>query len=120
MIERLQLIASFLHRLRLLVVGAGMVFLLAFVLSLFELGGLNGTDHLIPSLVGFCWAVTLYSCTSLFLQVPALPAAGSGFRVRWGIKLRRGLLWLLGIFMISLSSALLVLSYKLLSTWAMA
>jgi hypothetical protein len=120
MIERLQLIASFLHRLRLLIMGAGLVFLLAFGLSLFELGGFNATDHLIPSLVGFIWTVTLFSCTRLFLQVPALPAAGSGFRIRWGIKLRRGLLWLLGILMISLTSALLILSYKLLSTWATA
>jgi hypothetical protein len=120
MIERLQLIASFLHRLRLLIVAAGLAFLLAFGLSLFELGGLNGRDHLIPSLLGFSWAITLFSCASLFLQVPPLPAAGSGFRIRWRIKLRRGLLWLLGIFMIGLTSALLILSYKLLSTWAAA
>ena len=120
MIERLQRIASFLHRLRLLILLAGLTFLLAFCLSLFESGGLNSDDHMIPSLVGFGWAVTLFSCANLFLEVPPVAAAGSGFRVRWGVKLRRGLLWLLAIFIIGLSLALLMLSYKLLSTWAQA
>jgi len=119
MIERLQRIASFLHPLRLLIVAVGLLFLLAFGLSLFELGGLNSTDHLIPALVGFSWAVTLYSCATVFLHVPALPARDCGFRARWRIKFRRGLYWVLSLLMAVLTMSVVVFSYQLLRTWAM-
>lgn len=120
MIERLQLIASFLHRIRLLIIGAGLLFLLAFSLSLFGAGGFNSSEHLIPALVGFVWAVTGYSCANVFLHVPPPPAADCGFLERWRIKLRRGFYWILALLMLGLTISVVILSYELLRTWSMA
>lgn len=117
MIERLQRIATFLARFRLLVVALAGIFLALLLLSILDNPWLHGDVLLIPSILGFCWALILYSVGELFITVPPSPASDAGFRSRLSIRLRRGMLWLLGLFTVLSTIALFVLSYQLLRAW---
>ncbi|PCJ22430.1 MAG: hypothetical protein COA96_14460 [SAR86 cluster bacterium] len=117
MIERLQRIATLLVRLRILIFSLGGLSIVFILLSLIETPWLNDDKLLVPAILGFCWAVTLYSISKLFVSVPAIPDASAGFRARLSARIRRGMLWLLGIFTLALSFAVLILSYQLLRIW---
>ena len=117
MIERLQRIANFLGPLRLLIFVMGGFSMVIVLLSLFENPWLTGDRLLIPSILGFCWAATLYSISKLFAVVPGMPNEGAGFRERLSIRLRRGGLWILAVLTIGLTIAVVVLSFELLRTW---
>jgi hypothetical protein len=118
MIERLQLIATFLGRIQPLIIVLGLVCLLLFLLGLFQAGGVTDDELMLPALAGFCWAVLLFSCARLFRHVPAVPAPGAGIRTRLSIRLRRGLLWLLAIALLVVGLAVLVLTWQLLRIWS--
>jgi len=120
MIERLQRIAGFLSRLRALIVSLALAFLALFTAALFELAGIRYDDFLVPSLIGFCWAVTLLSFAGLFARVPARPDSGTGFLRRLRVRAQRGMFWLLALLMLGLTAALLMFSSQLLRTWLSA
>ncbi|MDA1370837.1 MAG: hypothetical protein O2971_08775 [Proteobacteria bacterium] len=120
MIERLQTIASFLSRFRVLIYLLGLVFVGLFLLSLFEVSTAAEYDLLIPSIVGFCWALTLYCFSTLFISVPQRPDPKAKFWARWRSKFKRGLFWELAILLLLLTAAVLILSFQLLRTWMMA
>ncbi len=117
MIERLQRIATFLARFRLLLVVMAGFSLVLLLLSVLENPWLSDDALLIPSILAFCWALILYSISELFLAVPPVPAPDAGFRMRFSVSLRRLLLWILGLLCLASSAALLLLSYQLLRTW---
>jgi hypothetical protein len=114
MIERLQRIATFLERLRWLLIILGGLSMAGILLSLIETHWLSGDALLIPAILAFCWAATLYSISKLFTRVPAKPAAEAGFRDRLSAQLRRGALWVLAVVMIALTFSVMILSYQLL------
>lgn len=117
MIERLQRIATFLERLRLLIAiiaGLSIVFVL---LSLVENPWLADDELLIPSILGFCWAATLYSISMLFAVVPEKPKAEAGLRDRLSYKLRSAGLWVLALLIVTLTLSVVVLSFQLLRAW---
>jgi len=120
MIERLQRIATILSRFRLLILALGIVSACVFAVSLFQIPWLDGDVWLIPSLVALCWFLTLHSLNSLFLYIPPKAEKGESWRNRMSISMRRGALWLLGLAFVSLTLAVLILSFELLRTWFMA
>ncbi len=117
MIERLQRIATFLARFQLLIFAMAGFSLLVMLLSVLENPWLHGDKWLIPSILGFCWALVLHSISKLFIVVPSIPGRGTGFRARTSIRLKLALLWVLGVFILGSGAALLILSYQLLRTW---
>lgn len=114
MIERLQRIASLLARFRLPIVILGGLCLVLLVLSVIEDPWLQGDRLLMPSLLGFCWALMLYSTAEIFQTLPEQAAADAGWRRRLGLWLRRLFLSFLGLLTIVSTAALLVLSYQFL------
>ena len=120
MIERLQRIATFLNRLMPLIYIGGVFSLGVLLLSVLDASWPGHDEYMIPSLLGFWWALSLFSLGSLFKHVPALAESGAGLQDRLAITLRRGLLWVFGLLIVALGLALLVLSYQLLRTWAMS
>ena len=117
MIVRLQRIATFLIRFRLLIfvlAGASLVMLM---LSILENPWLQGDALLIPSILSLCWALMLYSVSELFVEVPPIPTKEGGFWSRFLIRIKRALRWLIGFLAIATAGALLALGYQLLRTW---
>ncbi len=87
------------------------------VLSLLENPLLDGDTLLMPAILGFCWALMLYSTGELFQFIPAKASKQEAFGSRIKVQLRRGLLWILGILTLISTVALLLLSYQILRVW---
>jgi len=117
MIERLQRIASLLVRFRLPIIILGGCCLVLLVLSVIEDPWLEDDRLLMPSLLGFCWALMLYSTGEIFQTLPEQATADTGWRRRLALRVRRLILSLLGLLMLVSTAALLVLSYQLLRVW---
>ena len=76
---------------------------------------------LIPAVLAFGWCFLGLTFLNLFRSVPArLGPDIKGFLPRIARRLHRGLLWLIAAAFIALTLALLLVSYKLLSTWIAA
>ena len=117
MIERLQAIATFLSRFTPFISLLALIFVGLFLTSLFEVGGMTTDDQLIPAIGGFCWSATLLSFANLFISAPVKLERKASLRVRLSFKVRRGLLWGLGLLMISLTFALMLMTFRLLRVW---
>jgi hypothetical protein len=117
MIKRLQRIATILVRFRLpLFVLAGFS-LVVLVLSVLDNPLLDNDRLLMPAILGFCWALMLYSTGELFQEIPDKAGSEATFRRRMGALVRRGILWVLGILTIASAAGLLILSYQLMRVW---
>ena len=115
MIERLQVIATHLRRFRLLMALLALLSLTVLLLSLLESPWVSGADLIIPSILSFTWAATLFSFANVFAQVPIPPTAGAGWRARLGYRIHYMLFWILGLIMLALSTTLIVLTFKLVN-----
>ena len=119
MIERLQGIASFLSRLRPLILLLAAVFAGLFVFSLLQQG--NDRDPvMLPALAAFLWAVLLHSFANLFARVPERPQAHHAWQKRLSLRIRRWAMSIIAIMVMLLTLAVLVLSYQLIRTSLMA
>jgi hypothetical protein len=117
MIERLQRIATILARFRLpLFVLAGFS-LVVFVISVLDNPLLDNDGLLMPAILVFCWALMLYSTGELFQEIPDKAGSEATFRRRMGVRVRRGILWILGLLTIVSAAGLLILSYQLMRVW---
>ena len=117
MIERLQRIATILARFRLpLFVLAGFS-LVVLVLSVLDNPLLDNDRLLKPAILGFCWALMLYSTGELFQEIPDKAGSEATFRRRMGVRVRRAILWILGLLTIVSAAGLLILSYQLMRVW---
>lgn len=117
MIERLQRIASLLVRFRLPIIILGGCCLVLLVLSVIEDPWLQDDRLLMPSLLGFCWALMLFSTGEIFQTLPEQATVDTGWRRRLALRFRRFFLSLLGLLTLVSTAALLVLSYQLLRVW---
>ncbi|MDB3992197.1 hypothetical protein N9478_01735 [Gammaproteobacteria bacterium] len=119
MIERLQRIASFLQKIRFLIIVLGISSFLVLVVSFLDNPWFDSDLWSIPSLLLFCWSLALFSLEELFVGAPKKLDKGASWRSRASNAMRRSGLRVLGLAFIVLSIALLVLSYQLLRTWYM-
>lgn len=119
MIERLRAIATILQHFKALIVVLGLGAITVFALSLLDSPWLDGELWLIPSLIGICWAFSLFAFMGLFRNVPMAVDPSKPWRARLAIRFHRGLYGILAILMLSFTLALLILSYQLLRTWLM-
>ena len=119
MIERLQRIASFLEKIRFLIIILGISSFFVLVVSFLDNPWFDSDLWSIPSLLLFCWSLALFSLEELFVGAPKKLDKGASWRSRASNAMRRAGLRVLGLAFIVLSIALLVLSYQLLRTWYM-
>ncbi|MEM7283691.1 MAG: hypothetical protein AAF438_18910 [Pseudomonadota bacterium] len=119
MIERLQRIATFLSRLRLLLVVFALGSIGVMILSVVDNPLMLTDEWLIPATTAMLWSLSLYSLSYLFLNVPSAPDSSMGWRERMSTKIRRAGLWLLGLAFVGLSIMILLLSYQLLRVYFM-
>lgn len=118
MIERLQLIASFLQRLQTLLLVLLLLFAGLFAFSLFQYQGDSGS-LMLPAIVGFCWALLLIAFARIFAEIPERPGRQHGWLRRLGLRFRRGMMTIMAVLILALSLAVLILSYQLLRTYFM-
>lgn len=93
-----------------ILVAIGALFALAASLQAGTMG-----QGFIPSLLVFCWSLLLYSVISVFRHPPADPEPGARFLVRLASRLRRAARWAATLLFLTLTIALVVISYKLLA-----
>jgi len=117
MIERLQRIATILTRFRLPITVMGGFSLVVLVLSVLDNPLLNSDELLMPAILGFCWALMLFSTSELFKSVPEKPSAEEAFRRRAAVSVRRSVLWVLGALTVVSSLGLVILTYQLMRVW---
>ena len=117
MIERLQRIATILARFRLPIFVLGGFSLAVLALSVLDNPWLSGDSLLMPSILGFCWALMLYSTGEIFQTLPAKAGAEDRLARRVSLRVRRLLFWLLGMLTVFSTLALMVLSFQLLRVW---
>lgn len=117
MIERLQRIATILARFRLPIFILAGFSLLVLILSVLDNPLLDDDTLLMPAILGFCWALMLYSTAELFQAVPDRADAEEALRRRIQVRIRRGILWILAVLTLVSSAALFVLSYQILRVW---
>jgi len=117
MIERLQRIATILARFRLPIFVLAGFSLLVLIFSVLDNPMLDNDGLLMPAILGFCWALMLYSIGELFQQIPGKASSEVTFRRRMGVRVRRGIWWILGILTIASAAGLLILSYQLMLVW---
>tara|TARA_B110000014_G_C19727847_1_gene380217 strand:+ start:211 stop:579 length:369 start_codon:yes stop_codon:yes gene_type:complete len=117
MIKRLQRIASFLKKIRFLIIGLGVMSLLLLLASFFDNPWIESEIWTIPSLLLFCWSLALFSLEELFINVPEKLEKTVSWRLRVSNTIRRAGFRILGMALILLSAALLILSYQLIRTW---
>ena len=117
MIERLQRIATILVRFRLPIFVLGGFSLVVLVLSVLDNPLLDNDTLLMPAILGFCWALMFYSAGELFQGIPDKAGSEATFRRRMAVRVRRGILWVLGVLMMASAAALIILSYQLMRVW---
>ena len=83
-------------------------------MGFFDNPWITADTWLIPSLTAMLWTLVLYSLSFLFLSVPEKVRPQMKWRRRWSLTIRRTGKWLLAVLFLSLSAALLILSYQLL------
>ena len=120
MIDRLGRIAGVVQRGRWLWVLLALAAIPLIGVSVVENPWLADDRWLMPAVVALCWSLTLLSFGRLFESVPPPANKGMPWRRRIARRLRRGMLWLLGLAMIGLSGAVLLLSWQLLRVWMMS
>lgn len=114
MIERLQVIATHLLRIRLLIALLAVFSLAVLFLSLLENPWIADDSLLIPAVLCLTWSVALLSFSRLLARVPQPPTPGAGWRARFSYRLRYTGVWLLALLLLALLGTLLVLTYQLL------
>ncbi len=117
MIERLQRIATVLARFRLPIFVLAGFSLSVLVLSLLDNPWLNSDELLMPSILGVCWALMMYSTGEIFQTLPREAGRDATLRRRLSAGVGRLLYWALGILTVLSTLALLVLSYQILRVW---
>ena len=117
MIEQLQRIATILARFRLPIFMLAGFSLVVLVLSVLNNPLLDNDGLLMPAILGFCWALMLYSTGELFQEIPDKAGSEATFYRRIGVRVRRGIIWILGLLTIVSAAGLLILSYQLMRVW---
>jgi hypothetical protein len=117
MIERLQRIATFLARFRLVMIALAGFSALILLLSVVENPWLQGDALLVPAIIALCWALILYSASELFLIIPDRASNEDRFGKRMALQVGRFALGFLGVLTVLCVGAMMILSYQLLRAW---
>ena len=119
MIKRLERIASILRKVRFLIIIIGAASLFLLLVSYLGSPSIESETWSIPSLLVFGWSLALYCLQELFIDVPEKLDKTEPWRSRFSNTMRRLGFRLLGVAVLSLTAALVILSYQLMRTWYM-
>ena len=117
MLEKLKDLAAKFSALRIpaLILALPLMFLLAWILM--TSNSRQQDIYLIPALLLFIWLLLLFSFLSLFAQVPAPAAVHQSWFNRMKAGLMRAFYYLVALFMLAVTAALLLTSMQLAGAW---
>ncbi len=73
--------------------------------------------YLIPTLILFVWLLLLYSFLSLFAEIPPVLQGSNPWSARMRATIKRGLYYVVAVFMLLITNALLITSLQLFGAW---
>jgi len=73
--------------------------------------------YLIPALILFVWLLLLYSFLSLFAEIPRTLQGSNPWPVRVRAAIKRGLYYVVAVFMLLITNALVITSLQLFGAW---
>ncbi|OUS27381.1 hypothetical protein A9Q99_15405 [Gammaproteobacteria bacterium 45_16_T64] len=117
MIEKLGRLSENLYWLKPLVYISGVACLSLFFYALLMVGGKEQDALLIPSVLGTIWSMLFIALLSIFSNIPQKPVATDKFLRRIKIRFSRAMLYLVGLVFISVSFALVVLTFRFIKVW---
>ncbi|MCH9025968.1 MAG: hypothetical protein IIA05_02490 [Proteobacteria bacterium] len=77
----------------------------------------SGEQWVIPSIVGFLWALSVYSFIAGFQHVPLKADSQASLLAKLKAVFRRAPYWVLAFLALTSSVVVLILSYRLFSIW---
>ncbi len=116
MLERLQKFALFLRPVQPLAVTGLILFAAIFAWNTIAPVE-SGDQFVIPSIVGFLWALSAYSFIASFQYVPVKANSQASFLAKLKAAFRRAPYWALAVLALTSSVAVLILSIRLFSVW---
>ncbi|MEE8464450.1 MAG: hypothetical protein V3S53_06665 [Gammaproteobacteria bacterium] len=117
MLESFQKFALFLRPVRPLAFAGLFLFAVMFVWNTTLAADGSGERWVIPSIVGFLWALSVYSFIASFQNVPVKADSRASFLAKLKAVFRRVPYWVLAFLALTSSVAVLILSYRLFSVW---
>lgn len=117
MLETFRKFALFLRPVRPLAFAGLFLFAVMFAWNTIGFADGSGEQWVIPSIVGFLWALSVYSFIASFQHVPVKADSQASFLAKLKAVLRRAPYWVLAFLALTSSVAVLILSYRLFSVW---
>ena len=117
MLESFQKLALFLRPVRPLAFAGLFLFAVMFAWNTIGVADKSGEQLVIPSIVGFLWALSVYSFIATFQHVPVKADSQASFLAKLKVAFRRAPYWVLAFLALISSGAVLILSYRLFSVW---
>ena len=117
MIDSFQKFANRLWYLRIVAIGAGVVFLVLVVVIILFSNAREDDKYLIPGLLGFLWSLSAYAFISNFQSVPEKAKRSDGFLHRLKRNIHRSWYWIIAFLFTGTTVAVVFLTFRLVSIW---
>jgi hypothetical protein len=117
LLEIFQKFALFLRPVKPLAFAALFLFALIFGWNTIVAPGGSGEKYVIPSIVGFLWALSVHSFVVSFQHIPAKANPRHSILAKLMAALRRTPYWVLALLALISSVAVLTVSYRLFAVW---
>ncbi len=117
MLESFQKFALFLRPVKPLAFAGLFLFALMFAWNTIGVANESGEQWVIPSIVGFLWALSVHSFIASFQHVPAKADSQASLLTKLKAVLRRAPYWVLAFLALTSNVVVLILSYRLFSVW---
>ena len=117
MIDSFQKFANRLWYLRIVAVGAGVLFLVLVVVIILFSNAREDDKYPIPGFLGILWSLSAYAFISSFQSVPEKAKRSDGFLHRLKRNIHRSWYWIIAFIFTGTTVAVVLLTFRLVSIW---
>jgi hypothetical protein len=117
LLESFQKFALFLRPVKPLAFAGLFLFAVIFGWNTIAAADGSGERYVIPSIVGFLWALSIYSFIASFQHIPAKANPRHSFLAKLMATLRRTPYWIMALLALISSVAVLFVTYRLFAVW---
>jgi hypothetical protein len=117
MIDSFQRLANRLWPLRIVAVGAGVLFLLLVVVIILFSNSREDGKYLIPGFLGILWSLSAHAFIINFQSVPEKAKRSDGFLHRLKRNVHRSWYWIIAFIFTGTTVAAVFFTFRLVSIW---